>query len=298
MEELPEYLQPSFDPKAREEAMVQGENYRFTILTAQLIRLEYSQTGEFEDRPSQIFWYRNQAVPYFEVQREEESLIIETEKLILNYEDLGEGFNQENLKIEVKDLAEEWYLGQEDSGNLKGTIRTLDTIDGYTELNKGLLSRNGWAVVDDSTTLIFDEETGWLERRGASSEQDLYFFGYGHNYLQCLQDFHSLAGEVPLLPRWSLGNWWSRYWRYSEEELKDLIKGFKRRAIPLSVCIIDMDWHIVDNPYTDGWTGYTWNKDLFPNPAGFINWLHEKELKTALNLHPASGVHPHEEEYC
>ena len=298
MEQLPKHLHPSFSPVAKEEAVIEGANYRFTVLTEQLIRLEYSKEGEFEDRPSQIFWYRDQAVPDFEVEETETGLVIETEKLTLNYKAVGESFNQNNLTIEVKDLEETWHLGKENDRNLKGTIRTLDTIDGWTELNKGLISRDGWAVIDDTTSLVFNEETAWLEKRKIGSEtQDLYFFGYGHNYLQCIKDFNDLAGEVPLLPRWSLGNWWSRYWRYTQQELRNLIEEFKERKIPLSVCIIDMDWHIVDNSYTSGWTGYTWNKDLFPNPEGFINWLHQQQLKTALNLHPADGVHPHEKQY-
>lgn len=44
----------------------------------------------------------------------------------------------------------------------------------------------------------------------------------------------------------------------------------------------------------DGWTGYTWNKRLFPSPAAFIQWLHDRDIGTALNLHPAAGVHSHE----
>jgi alpha-glucosidase (family GH31 glycosyl hydrolase) len=94
-----------------------------------------------------------------------------------------------------------------------------------------------------------------------------------------------------------LGNWWSRYWKYSDKELKELMLEFKNRSIPLSVCIVDMDWHIVENKYSAGWTGYTWNRELFPEPEKFMKFIHGLGLKTALNLHPASGVHPHEERY-
>jgi alpha-glucosidase (family GH31 glycosyl hydrolase) len=102
-----------------------------------------------------------------------------------------------------------------------------------------------------------------------------------------------------LLPRYALGNWWSRYWAYSEDELKELILDFEKREIPLSVCIIDMDWHVTDIPqkYGSGWTGYTWNKELFPNPQGFLSWLKSRKLYTSLNLHPALGIRGHEECY-
>jgi hypothetical protein len=77
------------------------------------------------------------------------------------------------------------------------------------------------------------------------------------------------------------------------------MERFRREGIPLSVCVIDMDWHITqtDNA-SSGWTGYTWNKDYFPDPAGFIAWLHNQGLRTCLNVHPADGVWSHEETYA
>lgn len=78
--------------------------------------------------------------------------------------------------------------------------------------------------------------------------------------------FYKLSGAVPLLPRYALGNWWSRYWKYSEESYIELLTEFEKRNIPFSVAVMDMDWHIVDVPMESGggWTGYTWNNDLFP----------------------------------
>jgi alpha-glucosidase (family GH31 glycosyl hydrolase) len=70
---------------------------------------------------------------------------------------------------------------------------------------------------------------------------------------------------------------------------------FGRHEIPLGVCIIDMDWHVTKTGNkSSGWTGYTWNRDLFPDPEGLLGYLHQKNLHVALNLHPAEGIHPHE----
>jgi alpha-glucosidase (family GH31 glycosyl hydrolase) len=119
----------------------------------------------------------------------------------------------------------------------------------------------------------------------------LYFFGYGRDYLSCLRDYCKISGPVPVLPRWVLGNWWSRYWAYSQQELSELMLDFKVHQVPISVCITDMDWHL------EGWTGYTWNRELFPDPPGYLKFLHDLGLHTALNLHPADGVKAHEEMY-
>ena len=45
------------EPVPEEAAIVRAPNVRFTVLTSRLIRLEYSPTEEFEDRPSQAFCY-------------------------------------------------------------------------------------------------------------------------------------------------------------------------------------------------------------------------------------------------
>jgi alpha-glucosidase (family GH31 glycosyl hydrolase) len=163
------------------------------------------------------------------------------------------------------------------------------------------MSRAGWAMVDDSQSLVFNQQ-GWLEQRPPAKTaeyRDLYFFGYGHDYLGCLADYGLVSGRAPLLPRYALGNWWSRYWAYRQDELRDLMLEFREHQVPLSVCIIDMDWHITQTGNaSSGWTGYTWNRELWPDPEGFIAWLHEQGLRTAMNLHPADGVWPHEQQYA
>ena len=286
-----------FQPVAQPAATVQGPNVRFTVLTPRLIRLEFSRRDVFEDRPSQVFWYRRQPVPEFQVTRSPDHIEITTEDLYLHYALTPKGFGPDSLRIELRGSGVVWHLGDRDPGNLLGTARTLDGADGRVRLGQGLVSRSGWAVVDDSASLVFSDE-GWLEPRAIADNIDLYFWGYGHDYLGCLRDFFKVAGPAPLIPRWALGNWWSRYWEYSQTELVQLMEEFGSRDLPLSVCMVDMDWHITDTGNASrGWTGYTWNPDLFPDPETFFERLHELGLKVSLNLHPAEGVYPHEAQY-
>ena len=284
------------EPVVQPAAVVSGPSVRFSVLTPRLIRMEYSPAEVFEDRPSQAFWFRKQPVPPFTVNRSGEMIQIETDHLRLDYHIGQEGFTHQSLSVMLKESGRIWRLGDRDRDNLRGTTRTLDGVNGPARLEQGLMSRKGWAVVDDSASLVFDGT--WLANRGTPEAVDLYFFGYGHDYQGCLNDFARVSGRTPLIPRWVLGNWWSRYWPYHQDDLKALMEDFRQHEIPLSVCIIDMDWHITDTGNeSSGWTGYTWNKDLFPNPAEFIGWLHQQGLRTALNLHPADGVYPHEEAY-
>ncbi len=287
-----------FQPHAEPAAVVQAPQARFTVLTSRLLRLEYSPENRFEDQPSQVFWYRKQPVPPFTCKQTDQEIVIDTGDLRLAYRITPEGFSPHTLQIELRANGEVWHYGQYNYENLRGTARTLDQANGEIELEQGLLSRDGWAVVDDSHSLVFNSE-GWLQPRSAADNLDLYFFGYGQDYQACLRDYFKVSGAVPLVPRWILGNWWSRYWEYSQDELRDVMLQFRQREVPLSVCIIDMDWHITQTGNaSSGWTGYTWNRDLFPDYVGFLEWLHkEMGLRVALNLHPADGIWPHEEMY-
>jgi alpha-glucosidase (family GH31 glycosyl hydrolase) len=263
--------------------------------------MEYDKDNAFEDRPSQVFWYRHQPVPAFKKRITKRVVEIETDYLHLVHKIGRAGFTPDNLSIKLKESQVIWRYGDSPrkAGNLKGTARTLDGFAGETKLEYGLVAKAGWSVVDDSKTLVFDE-SGWLGPRDSSKQDsiDLYFFGYGHDIDALLRDYTRIAGEIPMIPRYILGNWWSRYWAYTQDELQSLVQEFHARDLPLSVCIVDMDWHITKTGNESmGWTGYTWNRELFPDPQGLIAWLHSQGLRTALNLHPAAGVHPHEEQY-
>ncbi|MCB9134696.1 MAG: DUF5110 domain-containing protein [Anaerolineales bacterium] len=293
---IPSHLIPTFDPLANPDAVVTVANLRVTVFTSRLFRIEYSPTDTFEDRPSQAFWFRRQPAPEFGVVKTETQLQLTTHDLRLTYQ-LGQPPSAETLSITLREQEHTWHYGDADTENLMGTYRTLDTVDGRVALERGLLSRAGWVVVDDSRALVF-EDGGWLTPRGADGSLDLYFFGYGRDYTAALADFRKIAGPVPLLPKWVLGNWWSRYWEYTHDEITQLIRDFETHEIPLSVCIIDMDWHITKTGNaSSGWTGYTWNRELFPNPQATLDFMHEHGLKTSMNLHPAKGIWPHEEQY-
>ena len=279
---------------AEDAAIIQGEKYRFTVLTEEMIRLEYCEDGKFEDRATQCVIDRKFKVPEYQVIENEESLEIITDKIHLVYN--KQKFTDYGLSVQVRGNISVyhsiWHFG-----DLRGTARTLDEADGAIELEHGIISRFGYGILDDSRSLVITED-GWVEPRKEDCI-DIYFLGYGHEYEHCLKDYYHLTGKTPLLPRYALGNWWSRFYRYNDQEYKALMTRFEKEEIPFSVSVIDMDWHLVDiDPkYGSGWTGYTWNKELFPDPKEFMTWLHDHGLKVTLNVHPAGGVQAHEEKY-
>ena len=280
--------------------MIAGEKYRFSLLTPRLIRMEYDPEGIFEDRPTQMVRSRGFAPVRYQLWRTEKGIEIKTDSVNLFYNE--EPFSAGGLWAEnrsaCKGIYTTWHFGEPVRENLGGTARTLDEADGAVPLDAGILSRVcGYSALDDSASPVLTED-GWYEaRRG--EVRDIYLFCYGTDYRQALKDFFRLCGAPPLLPRFALGNWWSRFYAYTDREYLELMDTFRRKGIPLSVAVIDMDWHTTDAGNEGrGWTGYTWNRALIPDPQGFLKTLHERGLKVTLNLHPAEGIQAHEESYA
>ncbi|MCR5402746.1 MAG: glycoside hydrolase family 31 protein [Butyrivibrio sp.] len=283
-------------------SIISSGKYRISILTDRLIRLEYNEDGRFEDRMTRAVVNRTPDDVSVSVTTSNGRLVVQTKELVLNYDE--KEFTTQGLSIEMKSTGKVWHysvvFGNSDR-NLFGTARTLDEKDGSTPLEPGIFGRNGYAVLDDSGSPVFEESEDGEGRYVLrdTEAKDLYFFGYGTDFYGGLRDFYRLCGKTPLIPRYSLGNWWSRYYRYSEESYKEVVDKFREEEIPLSVAVIDMDWHVtdVDSKYGTGWTGYTWNKELFPDYKRFLKMLHDNGLSVTLNLHPADGVRAFEDMY-
>lgn len=288
------------EPLGNPESMVAGAQYRFTILDDRVLRFEWSADGIFEDRASTLAINRNFPKPSFRVKDSETQLEILTASFHLTYD--KQRFSPNGLVAtftsKQTDWGGEWRYGGPAKDNLGGTARTLDWTNGRCELGPGILSRAGFASLDDSTSMLFDGK-GFVAPRRSGDRIDGYLFHYGHDYKGAIESYYAISGKQPVIPRWCLGNWWSRYFAYSADEYLALMDKFQRHEVPLSVAVVDMDWHVVKGDHVPhvGWTGYTWNKTLFPDPEGFTGALHDRGLKITLNDHPHAGIHHHEEVY-
>ena len=300
------------NPVADRAAIVQKGNARFTVLTPEMIRIEYSERGQFEDRATFAIVNRRLPVPRFKQERKGGYLFIKTDALTLRYK-LGGRIdatpNDEVLRIDftLNGNNVTWHPGKDDALNLKGTTRTLDGQQGdnkRAELENGILSRAGWSIIDESprtkrgdgsTTFAFEGNADgieWVAEPADKDAIDWYFLGYGHQYKKALGDFVRVAGRQPMPPLYVLGYWYSKYQRYTSDEFMEIVNDVKRNQIPMDVMIFDMDWH------TQGWTGWTWDRTAIPDPEGLIDWMHQQGLKVSLNLHPADGVDDDEDYFA
>ena len=308
------YAQEEYNPVADPDAVVQSGNMRFTVLTPQMIRIQYSSKKVFEDRATFAVVNRRLPVPAFTTSEEDGYLYIKTEAVTLKYRT---GSNPTTLRNRPEFLSVTfnmnghevvWYPGKDDALNLKGTTRTLDNGRGDSkrgELENGILSRGGWALIDESAsakrgdgsrTFAFEpmEEGGmdWAKPLADESATDWYILCYGHDYKKALGDYVKIAGRIPMPPDYMFGYWYSKYQRYTAQDFMDITMDIENNRIPIDIMIMDMDWH------KDGWTGWSWNTSLIPDPKGLINWMHQHNMKVSLNLHPADGVNNYEDNFA
>lgn len=288
---------------------------RFTVITDGTLRMEYAPDGIFVDDKSFVAVNRTYPQVNFQLKTRGGWVEITTSKMKMRYKKDSGQFTDKNLVITAAKgmLPFTWKPGDKQTGNLKGTYRTLDGMDGDTQtqtwvadtkkdeklkLEDGLLATDGWTFIDDSKCLLFDNnpEWDWVKERSANGGQDWYFMAYGHDFKAALKDYTVFAGKMPLPPRYAFGYWWSRYWLYSDKEFRNLIDNFHTYQIPLDVLVVDMDWHYTEKG-KGGWTGWTWNKHLFPDRKGFLDYLKQNKVKVTLNLHPADGIASYEESY-
>ena len=149
-------------PVALEANMVIGEKYRITMLTEGLIRLEYSEDGIFEDRATQMAFFRDFPETNYRLLHMEDRIEIHTSRIHLIYNE--KEFSSHGLSIQVKGNLSAyhsiWHYGEE-IHDLKGTARTLDMVDGETELEHGVVSEFGYSLLDDSKSLDFARK--WMD---------------------------------------------------------------------------------------------------------------------------------------
>ncbi|MBQ7595780.1 MAG: DUF5110 domain-containing protein [Clostridia bacterium] len=277
---------------------------RISVITDRLIRVEKS-AGGFCDLPTQAVWYRDFGEPEYTCASKGGLYIITTRNCTF-------AVNKTSGKTQYVKLGGR-VVKNFKRGNLGGTRRTLDMTYGKVRIGKGIVSKNGVAVLDDKKSLVLNAD-GTLSP--FEREKDYYVFAYDHDYRGAVSDFFELTGKPELLPKYVFGNWWSRYKAYTQQEYLDLMQRFDDENIPFSVATVDMDWHWVDvagkfgksaknknapkNPseLVQGWTGYSWNTDLFPDYKEFLKKLKDTGHHITLNVHPSMGLRWFEDMYA
>ncbi len=290
--------------KCDKKAVVQGSNYRFSVISERIIRIEFSPDGIFLDKPTQLIRKRNIGLADFSVRQDATFLEISTKYFTLSYIK-GQNFYgtkidpMKNLKVSLlakeRDRCKDWYVGHPEARNLMGNMIGVD-VDIPTNLKKGLYSIDGFVSIDDSNSQVIEQD-GSLGP-SLSNHLDIYVFMYDRDFKHALFDYFKMTGAPSLIPRYALGNWWSRNTIYDDESVHNLIRHFEKKMIPFSVMLFDHDWHIRNiNSLKNLKVGYTFNTSLFKNPKNMINEFHKRGIRVGLIINPTDGIYPHEQFY-
>ncbi len=92
-------------------------------------------------------------------------------------------------------------------------------------------------------------------------------------------DYNRLVGSCDMVTVKALGLWFSRYYAYSDTQLMQLVREFRRRGYPIDYVVVDTDWKV------GGSTGYDINTSLFPNMEAFLSKMHDLNVSIAFNDH-------------
>ena len=219
-------------------------NSRFTFITPGLVRLEYALDGKFLDDPT-LFAY-NRDTDYQDVKVEKKDgnrYTITTPEMRLEFTNDGFPFGQTNLRVYYKQGGKEkwWYIASEQGHNLGGAVTTLDAIGGPIDLQEGLLSRDGWYVINDTGKEIL--KNGWVENRYREHVQDIYLFVYGNDYKSALKSLKAISGPAPMTRKYVHGSWYCRWWNYTDDDYREIVKEYKEHDFPMDILVFDMGWH-------------------------------------------------------
>jgi alpha-glucosidase (family GH31 glycosyl hydrolase) len=244
---------------------------------------------------------------------------IDTGALRLEYRPDGAPFSAKNLKVTFSngESQVQWNPASTSKRNLGGPVATLDGWSGPHELPDGLLSRDGWYLLDDSGQPLLQD--GWIAQRpggmcpksrqhpasAVNSDFDWYLFAYGPDYRAALSSLSVISGKVPMPRREVLGSWYCRWFPYSANQFRQIVRGYKDHDFPLDILVMDMDWHSQGDARFGwghagnlGWTGYSWNKRLIPDAGKLLAELKADGIFVTLNDHPCDGMREHEDHYA
>ena len=279
------------------QSVIRGKTYRFTILSPLLIRIEHSLTGEFEDRPTELVMNRKFPTVKYEKKEDNKYLTIKTEYFTLTYQKeqplAGSKVSPDQfLRIDLNDTDKYWYVNHPEVRNFGGTTYSLDGADGKVRFGKGLYSTDGFTSIDDSTSLIYNED-GSLGKRN-DKRTDIYVFMYKRDFGAALRDYFTLTGFPPLTPRYALGIWWNRNIPYNSKDIEKLVFKFDKYKIPLSILMLGDDWHKQNGKMK---SGLSFNLELMKRPKRVAEFLHSKNVRLALKINPIEGISNKEDYY-
>lgn len=278
-------------------------NRKITFITDNLVRLEFALDQKFLNDSTLFAINRKDFNVDVNVEVDSTRYIFKTSVMTVEMTDDGYPFGVCNLIVKFMHSGKQkkWRLSSKQKKNLKGAIETLDLVDGYADRMEGLISRDGWYLINDSGKDIY--KNGELKLRDKDHIQDFYLFVYGNDYKSAMKSLSVISGSVPMPRKYVHGSWYCRWWPYTADDYRQILTEYDEHDFPIDIIVFDMDWHHKNyssgtgHANMKGWTGYTWNRKLIPEPEDLISEFKEQNIHVVLNEHPHDGLRPEDDSY-
>ena len=154
-----------------------------------------------------------------------------------------------------------------------------------------LISPEGWGIFVGQPFGTFDltGEMGLVRSSVATSTRNVYLV-LGETPAEVLRGYADLTGHPHLPPRWSLGYMQSHRTLASRDEVMSIANTFRERKLPCDA-LIYLGTGFCPSGWNTGQGSFTFNADVFPDPAEMFRQLHEEHFKLVLHVVPPYNFH-------
>ncbi len=126
----------------------------------------------------------------------------------------------------------------------------------------------------ETNTISYDSEFGPIR----------YQIFASNSWGNIIKQYTSFSGRQPMLPRWALGNFASRFGYHSQREVLSVARSFREQEIPLDAVVLDLYWFGKDIKGHMG--NLQFDRDSFPDPVRMLRELKDLDVKTILITEP------------
>jgi len=205
----------------------------------------------------------------------------------------SKGSDHFELKVTFDAEKDEHLYGMgqhpNDCLDLKGTV--LELAQKNTQISiPFLLSSKGYGFIWNNPAvgraeLSLTHTSFYAEY----TKQIDYVIFAGETPADLVTHYSVLTGTAPRMPEFATGFWQSKLRYYSQEDLLDVAREYRRRNLPISVIVADFyHW-----PVTGDWK---FNPELWPDPAEMIEELDSLGIELVVSVWPTLA--PQSENYA
>jgi len=117
----------------------------------------------------------------------------------------------------------------------------------------------------------------------APNGEMIYYFIYGNDYKQIIQNYIQLTGKPIMPPKWALGFSQCRGNYTREDQAREIAAEFRKRQIPCDIIYQDIGW-------VDGLQDFNWRKNNYSNPKQMVQDLGKLGYKMIVSQDPVISL--------